>query len=369
MPLPDTFLLTAIATGLAYLVAIGYIRMWWRRLPEWRPPAQAAPELFISVIVPARNEAANIEACLQSLLSQSYPAFLYEIIVVDDHSEDDTAVRARALHDGRIRVVTAPGAQKKQALAYGVSLARGELIATTDADCLAPPQWLSLLASAYQDKQPAFLAAPVAFHGERNLLGYFQSLDYLGMMVLTGAGIYSGKLLLANGANLAYPKAVFEEVGGFAGIDHVASGDDMFLLQKIARRYPDRLFFIKNPEATILTPPQPSLAGFWAQRLRWASKSSAFRGGLMLVYLALVFVVCWGILLGLALAPFSALVLLAFKLLADYALLSEACRYFHRTDLMRYFLPAQLMHIAYIALIGLAGLFVRQYRWKGREVK
>jgi len=369
MPLPETFLLTAIATGLAYLAAIGYIRRWWRRLPEWRTPTNDNPTVFISVIVPARNEAANIEACLQSLLSQNYPVNLFEIIVVDDHSEDDTAVRARALHDDRIRVVTAPGMQKKQALAYGVSLAQGELIASTDADCQAPPQWLSLLASAYEKQQPAFIAAPVAFHKENNLLGYFQSLDYLGMMVLTGAGIYSGRLLLANGANLAYPKAVFEEVGGFAGIDHVASGDDMFLLQKIARRYPGRLFFIKNPEATVFTQPQPSLGSLWSQRLRWASKSSAFRGGVMLVYLALVFAVCWGFLLGLALAPFAALVLLAFKLLADYALLREACLYFHRTDLMRYFIPAQLLHIAYIALIGLAGGFVRRYRWKGREVR
>ncbi|NUQ25290.1 MAG: glycosyltransferase [Saprospiraceae bacterium] len=369
MPLPETFLLTAIAIGIAYLVAIGYIRMWWRRLPEWRPPANDNPTVFISVIVPARNEAANIGACLQSLLSQNYPAHLFEIIVVDDHSEDDTARRAGSIPDERVRVVVSPGAQKKQALAYGVSLARGELIAATDADCQAPPQWLSLLASAYENRRPAFIAAPVAFHKENNLLGYFQSLDYLGMMVLTGAGIYSGRLLLANGANLAYPKAVFEEVGGFAGIDHVASGDDMFLLQKIARRYPDRLFFIKNPEATVLTSPQPSLAGLWAQRLRWASKSSAFRGGVMLVYLALVFVVCGGILLGLAPAPFAALILLAFKLIADYALLSEACRYFQRSDLLRYFLPAQLLHIAYIALIGLAGVFVRRYRWKGREVR
>lgn len=375
MPLSDIVLYASIATGLTYLMAIGFIIARWNDLPEWRLAEGFEPAVFISVIVPARNEAANIALCLQSLLSQHYPSHLYEIIVVDDHSEDNTTELAGAFHDERIRVVTSPGAQKKQAIAYGVSLARGKLIACTDADCQAPPQWLRLIAAVYEARQPAFIAAPVAFSHENNILGYFQSLDYLGMMLLTGAGIHDGRLLLANGANLAYPKAVFQAVGGFTGIDHVSSGDDMFLLQKIASRYPGQLFFIKNRDALVTTQPQASLNDLWRQRLRWASKSSAFSGGIMPAYLAVVFFTCWGILLGPVLTPllgatpaFAALFLLLCKLTADYALLREACRFFRRPHLLRYFLPAQLIHIAYIALIGPAGFFVKKYYWKGRTV-
>ena len=112
--------------------------------------------------------------------------------------------------------------------------------------------------------------------GERNLLERFQSLDFCGMMGITGAGIHKKYLLMGNGANLAYEKAVFEEVGGFEGIDHLASGDDILLMQKIAKVYPEQLVFVKNLEAVINTTAQPTWRAFIQQRVRWASKSAQY---------------------------------------------------------------------------------------------
>jgi cellulose synthase/poly-beta-1,6-N-acetylglucosamine synthase-like glycosyltransferase len=179
---------------------------------------------------------------------------------------------------------------------------------------------------------------------------------------------------MGNGANLAYPKQVFMEVGGFEGSNHLASGDDMLLLHKIAARYPDGVHFLKSKAATVFTPALPDLRSFWQQRLRWATKNAAYQEWEITAVLAWVFFTCWAILLGiLGLAWFwpilglTAVLLLSLKMVADYYLLHHAALFFERKDLLRFFLPAQLMHILYIAIIGLWANVQKQYVWKGRK--
>lgn len=371
-----------LAAGYAGLIA--YLLYHWRRLPVWDPAVSDPPPVFVSVLVPARNEGARIGACLRSLQAQSFPADRFEVIVIDDHSTDDTAAVVRSMSLPNLRLLSLaehlPGevirSYKKEALALGIAAARGELIVTTDADCQAPPRWLHLLAARYAAGRPAFLAAPVVLSGEHTALERFQSLDVLGTMVLTGAGIGAGWLHLANGANLAYPKAVFRAVDGFAGIDHLASGDDMLLLQKVADRYPDRIAFVKARAAAVETDPMPTWRLFLQQRLRWATKSTAYRRPQATLVWALVFAVCaalvssplavvaWGrAALGL---PF---LLLAAKLGADFLLLRCATRFFGRPALMRSFLVCQAIHVAYVLVIGVMANLRREYKWKGRRVE
>lgn len=357
----------------------------WKLLPLWKAPADYEPRTTISVIIPARNEEVNILACLQSIRSQSYPKDLFEIIVIDDHSTDRTPEILYSLQQkyAGIKflklvdfVKNEPlNSYKKKALEIGVAHARGELIVTTDADCIAPPGWLLLHASLYELKQVKCIAAPVNFHQEQNLLERFQSLDYTGMMLLTGAGIHARTMRLGNGANLAYAKAVFNEVNGFDDINHLASGDDMLLVQKIAAKYPEYINFLKNPDATVFTKAKPDWRSFLQQRIRWATKSSAYREWRITLILAMVFLLCCNILLSLLLIPFfgftMALVFLLqiiIKSFFDYQLLNTACCFFKRVDLMRSFLPAQLLHIIYIIIIGFAGNFINTYEWKGRKV-
>lgn len=376
----------------AYAAIVERYRLGWRKLPTWMPRPGASPSTKLSVIIPARNEAANLAQCLASIAQQNYPEGLWEAIVVDDHSDDGSFelaqgfaenhrnIRACRLEEHQRRLTMALplhfAGGKKAAIEAGIALATGQLIVCTDADCSLPPGWLRLMAFFFEEKRAKFIAAPVRFHREKNWLQRFQSLDFLGMMGVTGAGFQHGSGLLCNGANLAYPKAVFEEVGGFGGIAGLASGDDMLLLHKIAKRYPDGVFFMKNTAATVLTEAQPDLRSFIAQRLRWASKSRSYEDRQVTLRLAVVFLLCWAMVLDLLLSawlgwPLAVLAGLVFlmKMAVDFRFLGEMCRYFGRTDLMRNYLLSQWLHIAYILGIGTLANLVRRYQWKGRRLR
>lgn len=373
------YLFFALALALAYFTVQFCYCNGWRRLPAWTIPTGWNPVTQVTVVVPARNEAANIVACLQSIISGTYPTDLLEILVVDDHSEDDTAactwefagqspvsIRLLKLSDRSVF-------GKKKAIERAVAEARGTLIVTTDADCVAPPDWLRLLVSLYEIHHPGAITAPVAIHRAHNLLQRFQALDLTGMMGITGGGLWLGWHTMGNGANLCYPKTQFLDVRGFAGSEHLASGDDFFLLQKIARRAP--VFFLKNANATVHTEAPADVPAFFRQRLRWGTKSPALPDRGAKLALGLVLLHCGAIVASIPLV-FTGLVplwLLAvqvgFKALADYLLLREMCGFFRRRALLGWFWPAFFLHTLYIAAIGIASLIQRQYTWKGRRMR
>ncbi|MEY3052462.1 MAG: hypothetical protein RLY31_2247 [Bacteroidota bacterium] len=373
----------------AYALLMHRYRSGWLRLPEFEPvPLVPSETPRISVLIPARDEADNILPCLQSILRQSYPPHQFEIIVIDDHSTDLTPDRVRhfAIHHPRVRLLSLADlprsglddnvAFKKQAITAGVRAATGELIATTDADCIVPENWLALLAACHTRRHARFIAAPVCFFQEKNLLERFQSLDFIGMMGITGAGFHHRSHLMCNGANLAYTRQVFFDVDGFNGVDHLASGDDMFLLHKVARRWPRDVHFLKHPGAVVKTTAKPDLPSFFSQRIRWATKSAAYRDRRVTAQLTSVFLFCWGIVLSAALAgvagQFPLLLasgMLLVKCTADYRFLSAMTRYFGRNDLLRSFPAAQIFHLLYILAVGTYANLVRQYEWKGRKVR
>lgn len=385
--------------ALAYAALLTVYRRAWLALAEWQLPAGFEPKTLITVLVPARNEAGSIEACLQSILAGNYPPNLLEIIVLDDFSEDGTAEIAHQLPGSSISCINLadhlpPKAQfspnKKKAIELGIAKAKGKIIVTTDADCVAPKDWLLLIAHVFENAKIKMICAPVAFHREKNLLQRFQSLDFLGLMGITGAGAQLGWHHMANGANLAYRKEVFEEIGGYAGNENLASGDDMFLVQKVAARWPGGVAFLKSHGATVFTEAAPDFPSFWNQRLRWGTKNAAIANWPMRLSLLLVFIFCWSIWVNLAMAIISAtgflpihthsavvgvpannfqvfLFQIAIKAVFDYLFLSEMCSFFKRKELLRWFLPSFLLHTAYIPIIGTASLFFKKYNWKGRR--
>lgn len=362
--------------AMLYSWFLHWYRRQWRGMPTFKVPDTYCPDTTVTVLVAARNEAASIQACLTALKRQSYPPHLLEVIIIDDGSEDATAERVESFYWPRLRLIRRQGGGKKAALEQGVAAAAGELILTTDADCTVPENWVWHLAAGYRQYDAAFIAAPVQFIGEQNMLQRFQSLDFLGMMLLTGAGITGQMHYLSNGANMAYPRQVFLDLGGYRGNLDQASGDDVFLAHQIARRYPGQIIFLKTPQASVQTESEPTLSGFWQQRLRWASKNNQSRDRDLLLSLAQVFLLCWFILLTLFTLPWYGLkgfllflILLGIKAFQDYHLLRQASTFFGRQDLMRYFGPSQVLHILYIASIGLAANVKKTYRWKGRRLR
>lgn len=356
----------------------------WKALPYFDLDSFYTPRTFISVLIPARNEQDNIVACIDSILKGSYPPSLFEIIVIDDHSEDMTPQYVRHFDLPHIRLIELKNyiklgenqPFKKRAIEAAIGEAQGELIVTTDADCIVPAHWLQLLAQFYERQGKRFIAAPVNFYNEKSLLERFQSLDYIGMMGITGAGVQGAFTRMCNGANLAYEKKLFYEIGGFKDIDHVASGDDMLLMQKIARFYPDVLGFLKNKEATVHTQAKPTVSEFLSQRQRWASKSSSYTEGFTVFQLVAVFlfyanIVFNGILACLYDSSFFYLMGLQFliKIILDYGFLTIMTRFFNREDLMKSFLTSQIMHLLYIIFVGISSNVKKTYTWKGRQTR
>ena len=378
------FFFLTLAAGY-FLIILKYIQG-WGALAEWHLPVKYIPAVKVTIIVPARNEEENIVTCLESILNINYPKKLFEIIVVDDHSSDATflLVNKFAKINPQVRLLKLTDAVKngknnsfkKLAIEMGIENANGELIITTDADCIVPRDWLLLIASFYEINKCSFIAAPVNFYQENSFFEKFQSLDFIGMMGVTGAGIHTGWMNMCNGANLAYTKKIFEKVDGFQGIDDLASGDDILLMQKIAVRFPNEIGFLKNKKATVLTTPKPTVKSFMAQRLRWATKAANYTEWKITFILSIVFFYCMAILISFFCSfmdgPkwfFLFTVLILIKTAADYFFLDKMADYFNRKDLMKTYVGSQLLHILYIVVIGCLSNVKKQYRWKGRKVR
>jgi cellulose synthase/poly-beta-1,6-N-acetylglucosamine synthase-like glycosyltransferase len=384
MPFP----LALICCGI--LAVYGGLIFWyyrvWRALPVFRAGAQA-PHTKITVLVPARNEEANIGRCLQSLAAQRYPPDCFEVIVIDDHSTDGTAaivngfsgLPVRYLALAEVAGAETVTAHKKFAIETGIGAATGELIVTTDADCVAGPGWLSTLAAFYEQQGAKFIAAPVRIGGvgagERThtLLGIFQTLDFITLQGITGAAVSKRIHSMCNGANLAYPRQVFFEVGGFQGIDEIPSGDDMLLMHKIFLKYPERVFFLKSPEAIVSTRPETRWKGFLHQRIRWASKADRYDDRRIFRVLLLVYLVNL-IFLAIAVAAlwspwwqFFGIFLVIVKTLVEYYFVRDVANFFDQSGLMIYFPFLQPLHILYTVIAGWLGKF-GSYRWKDRKI-
>jgi glycosyltransferase involved in cell wall biosynthesis len=335
----------------------------------------------ISVIIPARNEENNIRACLDSILKQSYPATLIEIIVVDDFSTDRTAEIVTSFADKNVTLLLLKdfttgelNSYKKKAIEVGISKAKGDLIITTDADCIVPNSWLQIIVSFYERTHPAFIAAPVSYYGENNFLKIFQSLDFMTLQGVTGASVYKKFHSMCNGANLAYEKKVFYEVNGFAGIDTIASGDDMLLMHKIFLLYPDRVLFLKSPGAIVQTKPSETWSEFFNQRIRWASKADKYPDKKITAVLLMVYLFnVWILVLGILSIFYPALVswflgILVAKTIVELWFLYPVATFFKKDKLLWWFPLAQPFHILYTIIAGWLGKF-GSYKWKERKVK
>lgn len=363
------FILVFFLLLIAYGFLVDYYRRAWNAMPEY-DRQQEPVEVKISVIIPVRNEKANMARLAAALATQDYPK--YEVLIVDDHSEDGGP---DGIVEDVIRIIRLPEnvSGKKYAIAEGIKNASGELIVTTDADCDMQATWLSTIASFYVAANAQFIAAPVKMESGKSVLGIFQSLDFLTMQGITGASVYKHLHTMCNGANLAYTKQAFNEVEGFKGIDKIPSGDDMLLMHKIYSLDPLKVFYLKKKDAIVVTPAEKTWKDFFNQRIRWASKAVHYKDKriiyvLLLTYLVnLFFLVCFiAAFFDIKWAAFFVLFLLA-KILIEFPFVNTVSRFFGQQWLMKYFIILQPVHILYIIISGWLGRF-GSYTWKNRKI-
>lgn len=353
----------------------------WKRLPIPIVPAGFIPATQLSVIIPVRNEARQILNLLRDLESQNYPTELFEVLVVDDHSDDGTAqliqefIPATNLNLRLIRLAGhTESTGKKAAIKQGIAQTSNELLVFTDGDCRVQPDWLLCFAYTYETQQAFFISGPVSFHNTHTLLERMQLVEFASLIGVGGASIGLRQPNMCNGANLAYTREVFEEVGGFAGNEGIASGDDEFLLHKVSQLYPERIAFLKHPGATVYTEARKTVRSFIAQRVRWASKWRSYQSlNVKLVALTvftvnlLLFLAIPGLLLG-WLSFWTFLAAYSAKFLIDFLFLNQILTFMGRQNYLIFMLPLQLVYIPYVLYTAISGLTGR-YTWKGRTIR
>lgn len=362
-------------------------RSHWLEQKEYSTSLVTENVMSFTIIIPARDEAKNIAACLESICRQAYPKEKRQVIVVNDHSTDATAAIVASFAGENVMLlnladyVSDPiNSYKKKAIETAMQFATGNYILSTDADCIASEKWLVTLNNFCAEKQPAFVAMPVMFHRENTPLSIFQSLDFLSLQGITGASVHAGALSMCNGANLGYSKSAYKKVKGFEGISHIASGDDMLLMHKIAKAYPQDVHYLKSSDVIVHTDPMPSVAKFFSQRIRWASKSGSYEDKRITIVLSLVY----GLNLILLIAPIIAIfynpsiisglnlvaiwaICLALKMIFELYFLVPVAQFFNVSGLLFWFPLAQPFHIVYTVIAGWMGMFGK-YEWKGRKV-
>jgi cellulose synthase/poly-beta-1,6-N-acetylglucosamine synthase-like glycosyltransferase len=332
---------------------------------------------FVSVIVPARNEERTLPECLQSLADQTYPQDNYEVIIVDDHSEDRTLEQGnqfvrRHTNYQLISLVERVDhrSPKKMAIAAAVKLCRGEIILTTDADSVVPKQWIAGMVGCFRD-DVGVVTSWLQVRTNSSLLSKLESLDALSLVLITAGAIGLGKPFLANGANFGYRKKVFEQVNGFADIDQYASGDDDLFLLKIRRQTAWKVVFASPPELSVSTHPKPNLKDFLSQRIRWASKGAIYplpnivlQGLLYLYLIALSLGLPLSLIYNLPIIPIVSS--LAIKVCLDYFFMRLGCRLLRRRLTIHHFLLTEAFQMLYLIVVGMLGQFGR-FKWKGRS--
>lgn len=368
-----------LLTGL-YLVVIVYLIKGWAALrrPNVKPVA-ATLSTKVTLLIAARNEEENIRLTIEDILAQDFPKHLLEVIIVDDHSTDSTANIIRSYASQGVKLLQLNEAQKlnsykKKAIAEAIKLSTGDLMVATDADCRMGPQWLSSVVSYFETEQPVMISSPVGYFQEKSLFERLQTLEFSYLIGIGASFIGNGRASTCNGANLAYRKDIFYEVGGFTGIDDLASGDDELLLQKVAERYPGRIGFLKSREAIVYTQAKPTLAEFLQQRRRWASKSTKYKDKSVVALAVGIWLFNLSMLVNAALgfyriyfAEMFALQLLL-KYLFEAAFLLPITTFFKRSGLIVLLILLSPIHILYFVYVGLIGN-TSKYQWKGRVVK
>jgi cellulose synthase/poly-beta-1,6-N-acetylglucosamine synthase-like glycosyltransferase len=379
--LAGIFFIISLLLLLAYTLLLGAYKKWWLKAGVFITAANDI-KTKITLIIPARNEEAHIGRCLQSIQEQRFPKHLLEVMVVDDFSTDGTVQTVQQMALPYVQVLSLSrflqekdtNSFKKKGIELAIARATGDLIVTTDADCVAGPEWLTTLAAFYEKTGAVFMAAPVVMHNRPRLVEAFQTADFLTLQGITGATVSAKLYQMCNGANLAYTRTVFNEVGGFKGIDDIASGDDLLLMHKIYTRHPEKVFYLKSKKAIVTTLPMPGWRSFFSQRIRWASKTTRYKNRSMFYTLAGVYLLNLagtGLLLLSALQPVYigwTVVFLTVKTLAELNFLLPVARFFGKTKLLWLFPLFQPLHLVYTVIAGWLGVFGK-YKWKGREVR
>lgn len=333
-----------------------------------------------SIIIPFRNEAENLPDLLDSISKLKYSVSNFEIIFVNDESQDASVeiinkhLNKTEINFKIIQNKRTSKSPKKDAISIAVEHASNPWIITTDADCLLPKLWLDSYNCFINKTNCIMIAGPVAYYKIHTFLDRFQTFDFLSLIGATIGGFGLKAPFLSNGANLAYKKSFFKTLNGFEGNNNIASGDDVFLLEKAIKKNKDSVMFIKAKDAIVLTKPQPNFKNLISQRIRWASKTTHYNSNLAKVT-SLIVLIMNATLISLLLLTIigyfnfiTLLIVYILKIAVDFVLLFKTAQFFNQKHLFFNYPISALIYPFFCVYIAVVSLFTN-YKWKGRAYK
>ncbi len=326
----------------------------------------------VSLIIPFRNEEENLPGLIRSLANLEYPREKLEILFVDDHSTDNSReILADIVKQENVKLISTNKEGKKLAVDSAVRNAKGEIIVITDADCTHPKKWIKTLVSNFDD-QTGFVAGAVMFSAYNSIFDRLQQLEFAGLVISSAGLIGSNQPFSCSAANIAFRKNVFFEVEGYKGNENIPSGDDEFLMQKIAYSTEWKVKYAIGKDVLVTTNTNKNLTEFINQRSRWASKGFNYSNKLLTIQLILIFfyflLIPVSLVWGVADSKYFLTGALAFiwKIVWDYIAMRFGKKYIFPMLSLRYFLLAELFHIPYILVSSILGTF-GFYNWKNRK--
>nr|WP_314898308.1 glycosyltransferase [uncultured Flavobacterium sp.] len=329
------------------------------------------PKTKFSIIVPFRNEAENLPVLLDSLSKLNYPMELFEAILVDDESEERFQISGFRFQVSIIKNIRVSNSPKKDAIVTAMQIVNTNWIITTDADCTVNENWLLTLNNYIQLHDVAMIVGAVTYDCGNSFLHHFQQLDLASLQGATIGSFGIKKGFMCNGANFAYTKSFFQELNGFNGNDGIASGDDVFLLQKAIAQFPEKVHYLKSENNTVITKPLNDWKSLFYQHVRWASKTSSYQSSFGKGLGVLVFMGNLCLVLSISfwvfgLVPFPNIFLLfVFKFSVDAILIYKANHFLNKSKI-RYLILSSLFYPFFSVSVALYSLFGK-YEWKGRK--
>lgn len=385
-----------------YLLLIGWLNYGFNTVENFKLQ-DLKPKTTFSIIIPFRNEAKALPALLDSILKLNYDVSKFEIILVDDASDDNSVEVikkyislklskkrfVKAQYDIKTIASTSLSEQpnisivknkrssnspKKDAISTAISQAKNDWIITTDADCILPKYWLDCYDEFIQMHDTIAVAGPVKFVGKSSFFNRFQIIDALSLQGATVGSFGIKKPILCNGANFGYKKSIFNSVNGFQNNDTIASGDDIFLLEKFLKHHKNKVHYLKSDKAIVTTSVTKNTTEYINQRLRWGSKTSHYKSlfpkavGLSIFCANLVLALLIPLVIFNLIALKTAILLFLIKFSIDLLIIFKTARFFKQEAVLLSYVFVSLIYPFLNTYIVLLMPF-KSYSWKGRNFK
>ena len=316
-----------------------------------------SPDIFVSVIVACRNEEKDLPVLLNHLSNQDYDPDLFELIITDDNSTDQTFKIASEFRKIRnIKVLKNDGSGKKQAIRRGIQVSSGSLIITTDADCRMGPGWIRNISSFYSESKSDMVICPVRLESHNGFFSRFQEIEFLSLQGVTAGTAAWGSPVMCNGANLAFTRESYFRHSGDLHFEMV-SGDDVFLLHALKKEPENKIAWLESEDSVVTTKTSETIGSYLMQRARWISKAGMymdhFTNVLAIVTFAAISLQWFLFIAGIFNTSFLPVLLASFlvKSIPDFLIVQNMVSRYGKDMLMRIFIPAQLIYPLYVIAV------------------